>query len=144
MEKDKPARRALIMRCWLLGAMTMASILLVFSLAWRPIVHLLLSDAYLPAVPVIRTYMVGDFLRVWVSFATYIAFARGRPDRYAAIEVTTWLLMALIVATLISVGNPNAPQIGYAGAYAVAAAITTAMFLWRPSEDLRFRVAPLR
>jgi hypothetical protein len=73
----------------------------------------------------------------------YAAFARGRPDRYAGMEVATWLLMALIVAALISVGNPDAPQIGYVCAYGVAAAITTAIFLWRPAEVLKFRVAPL-
>jgi O-antigen/teichoic acid export membrane protein len=144
MEKNEPARRALIIRCWLIATATMATILIVFSLTWRPVVHLLLSDAYLPAVTMIRAYMAGDFLRVWISFAMYAAFARGRPDRYAGMEVATWVVMALIVGTLISVGNPNAPQIGYVCAYGLAAAITTAAFLWRPAEVLRLKAAPLR
>jgi len=144
MEKNEPARRALVVRCWTIAAATMGSIPLIFALAWRPIVHLLLSDAYLPAVPAIRIYMVGDFLRVWVSFAIYAAFARGRPTLYAGMEVATLLLMALVVGGLIAVGDPSAPQTGYACAYGLAAIVTSVAFLWRPAPIVQLRAEPLR
>ena len=132
MTESEPARRALVLRCWAAGAAVMGAIVAVFSLAPRPLVHIFLSDAFLPAIPAIRTYMVGDLLRVWPTLAMYAAFARGRPSRYAAIEIGTLSVMATITLALVSVGQVQAPQFGYLGAYALAAVLVTLAFLWRP------------
>lgn len=131
MGEDEAARRSLILRSWALGAAIMATILVVFSLASGPLVHLFLSDAYLPAIPAIRAYMTGDFLRVWPSLAMYAAFASGRPGRYAAIEIGTLGIMAAITVVLVSAGDMHAPLYGYAGAYAVAALLVSGAFIWR-------------
>jgi O-antigen/teichoic acid export membrane protein len=95
------------------------------------LVHLFLSDIYLPAIPAIRAYMIGDALRVSASIAMFTAFARGRPGRYAAIEIATLMLMGAITLLLIAAGDPRAPFIGYCGAYATTAAIVVAAFLAR-------------
>ena len=142
MTESEPARRALILRCWAVGAAAMGAIPLVFSLGSGMLVHLFLSNAYRPAIPVIRAYMIGDFLRVWVSFAMYVAFARGRPDRYAGIEMGTLTIMAAIMVALIVAGDPAAPQIAYIGGYTVAALLATLGFLWRPAETVALRPVP--
>ncbi len=131
MTRGEAARRALILRCCAAGAAAMAGALAAFSLGARPLVHLFLSDAYLPAIPLIRAYMTGDILRVWPSLAMYAAFAAGRPARYAAIEIATLSLMAGITLALVSMRQADAPALGYAGAYAAAAVLTAVVFFWR-------------
>jgi O-antigen/teichoic acid export membrane protein len=128
--RDEAARRGLLLRCWAAGSATMALGPLVFAVAARPLVHLFLSDAFLPATPAIRTYMIGDVLRVTASLAMYAAFARGRPARYAGIEMGTLTLMAAVTLALVSAGRPHAPQIGYVAAYGIVALLVGAAFLW--------------
>lgn len=124
-------RRRLVVQCAAAGTAVMAGALLVFTLGAPLLVHLFLADTYLPAIPVIRTYMIGDTMRVLVSLAMFSAFARGRPGRYAAIEIATLAMMAGITLTLIGMGDPRAPQIGYASAYALSAGIAVLLFLTR-------------
>ncbi|MGN6819330.1 MAG: hypothetical protein ACTHJR_11740 [Sphingomonas sp.] len=124
-------RRRLFVRCAAAGMAVMGGALLVFSLAAPLLVHLFLADTYLPAIPVIRAYMIGDTIRVLVSLAMFSAFARGRPGRYAAIEIATLAVMAAITFALIGMGDPRAPQFGYAGAYALSGLIAALVFLVR-------------
>jgi O-antigen/teichoic acid export membrane protein len=133
-QDDPAAARRLALRFWAAGAAGMATAAAAFALGARLLVHLFLSDAYLPAIPVIQTYMVGDVCRVWASIAMYSAFARGQPGRYAAIEMGALGLMAAITVTLATLGEGRAPQLGYAGAYAIVAVIVSLSLLrgaWR-------------
>ncbi len=113
----------------------MSAFVLVFSLASGLLIHLFLSDAYLPAAPVIRTYMIGDVLRIWASLAMYTAFANGRPLRYAGIEVGALSILAVVATTLIATGDPAAPQLGYVIAYAATAIVVSTAFLLRPQPQ---------
>ena len=128
---DRSARRLLVVRSWVAGAAVMGAIAVVFTLASRPLVHLLLSDAFLPAIPAIRTYMVGDFFRVWASLSLFTVFAQGRPARSAAIEISILATMAAITLALVWAGQAQAPQLGYVGAYAATAIVVTLVFLRR-------------
>jgi O-antigen/teichoic acid export membrane protein len=145
-----PAERArLAVRYGLAGAALTGAALAIFLVASRPLVHLFLSDAYLPAIPGIRLYMVGDFFRVWVSVAMFGAFAAGKPGRYAAIEIATIAAMALMTVALAGSGYVRAPQMAYAGAYALSALLLGGrLFLraasgrwlagrWRPRAERR-------
>jgi hypothetical protein len=134
MTGDEGGRRAFLLRCWAAGAGVMGCALAVFSIGWRPLIHLFLSDAYLPAASIIQVYMIGDVLRVWPSLAMHTAFADGRPLRYAGIEAGALTLMALVASVLMLAGDPAAPQTGYVVAYAVAAIAVTAAFLLRPAR----------
>jgi O-antigen/teichoic acid export membrane protein len=117
-----PAERArMVARYGIAGAALTGSALIIFLVAGRLLVHLFLSDAYLPAIPGVRLYMVGDFLRVWVSLAMFAAFAAGKPGRYATIEISTLATMAVLTVALASAGFVHAPQMAYAGAYAISA-----------------------
>jgi len=131
MTHDEGARRAFLVRCWMVAAGVMTCFLAVFSLASGLLIHLFLSDAYLPAAPIIRAYMIGDVLRVWPSLAMHTAFANGQPLRYAGMEMGALTVMAAIAVTLTLAGDPAAVQTGYVAAYAVAAIAVSAAFLIR-------------
>ena len=124
-------RRRFVVRCWVIAAATMAAGLFVFTTAARPLVHIFLSDAYMPAIPYIRAYMAGDVLRVAVSLAMFSALAGGRPGRYAAIDIGTVALMAALTVAMVWLGDPRAPQFAYLGAYATSAAIIAASLLFQ-------------
>lgn len=130
-QDDPTAARRLALRFWAAGAAGMAAAAIVFALGARLLVRLFLSSAYLPAIPVIQTYMIGDFFRVWASIAMYSAFAQGRPGRYAAIEIGALSLMAAITVTLAALGEGRAPQLGYVGAYAIVAVLVSVSALRR-------------
>jgi O-antigen/teichoic acid export membrane protein len=132
---DRAERRGFILRCWGAAAALMTIGFLVFSFAGRALVSLFLSDAFLPAVPIIRTYLLGDVLAVWASLAMYTAFARGKPGQYAAIEMATITVMALIAIALMAMGNSRAPQLAYVAAYAVTAVFVTIAFVWSSDKS---------
>lgn len=140
---DERQRRRFLVRCWALGAGVMTGFLAVFSLASGPLIHLFLSDAYLPAAPIIRTYMIGDVLRVLPSLAMHTAFANGQPLRYAGIEMGALTVMAAVGVTLTVAGDPAALQTGYVLANAVAAVVVSAAFLLRPAAALGSSPRPL-
>ena len=116
---DEADRRAFIVRFWAAGAALMTFAFLVFWVAGRELVPLF-----------IQTYLLGDVLTVWAALPMYTAFARGRPAQYAAIEMATVSLMAVIAIALIEAGNPRAPQLAYVLAYAVTAILVTVGFAW--------------
>ena len=120
---DPGERSRLILRYGMLGAALTGAALIVFVAGSRPLVHLFLSDAYLPAVPAIRLYMLGDFLRVWGSLAMFTAFAAGKPGRYAAIEIATMCIMAALTLVLTVSGEVRGPQIAYAAAWGLTALV---------------------
>lgn len=134
-------RSRLIVRYGTLGAAVTGAALLLFMAAARLWVHLFLSDAYLAAIPAIRLYMLGDFLRVWGSLAMFTAFAAGRPACYAAIEIGTMSLMAALTLLLVAAGEVRAPQIAYAAAWGTTALLCAAALLLRHRARLQPRDA---
>ncbi len=133
--RDESGRRAILIRCGAAAAGVMTGFVVIFSLAGGLLIHLFLSDAYAPAVGAIRTYMIGDVLRIFPSLAMYTAFASGRPLRYAGIEVASLTVMAVVTTGLIAAGDSSAPQLGYVIANALAAAVVSAAFLLRPAPE---------
>lgn len=130
-------RVRLIIRYGTLGAAVTAAAFLLFVAASPMLVHLFLSDAYLAAIPAIRLYMLGDFLRVWGSLAMFTAFAAGRPGRYAAIEIGTMSVMVVLTLLLIAAGEVHAPQIAYGAAWGTTALLCGAMLLLRHRARLQ-------
>ena len=134
---DDAKRARLLIRYGAGGAALTGTALAVFLLAGRPLVQLFRSDAYLPAIPAIRLYMLGDFLRVWVSLAMFTSFASGRPGRYAAIEMSTLSVMAVLTIALSAAGEVRAPQIAYAAAYGAMALTLGIALMLRSREGSR-------
>lgn len=132
---EEKARRVLMLRCWAVGVAVMGAIPLVFSLAAEPLVHLFLSDAYLPAIPAIRIFMVGDLFRVWTLLAMYSAFARGQPIRYALVEMGAFTLLGVLTLLLIGTAGAEGPLLAYATTFAVMAVATSAVFALRRPAD---------
>lgn len=132
MTEDEGERRAFLLRSWGAAAGVMTSFLVVFSLASGPLIHIFLSDSFLPTAVIIRTCMIGDVLRVWPSLAMHTAFANGQPLRYAGIEIGALTVMGVVGAVLTAAGDPAALQTGYVVAYALAAIVVSVAFLMRP------------
>jgi O-antigen/teichoic acid export membrane protein len=128
---NEQERQRLILRYGAIAAALMGGALLVFLAASGPLVRLFLSSAYIAAIPGIRLYMTGDFLRVWVSLAMFTAFASGKPARYAGIEIATIAFMAVLTLALISLKEVHSPQIAYVAAYGLTALIVGAVVLLR-------------
>lgn len=107
---------------WGVAAMLLApGIAMASGLISHRLVHIFLCDAYLPAIPAIRIYMVGDMLRVWTLIAMYSAFARGQPVRYALIEMAALTLMLMLVPLLSPVAGAKAPYLAYTASFAIMA-----------------------
>ena len=126
-----PSRRGVVWRSWLLGSAAMLVLLLAFAAAPRLWVPLLLSSAYLPAVGMILVYMAGDMLRTSASLAMHSALAESRIVTFAAIEIATMTLMAVITLVLIAARQPLAPALGYLLAYLGAALVIAVVVVIR-------------
>jgi O-antigen/teichoic acid export membrane protein len=136
---DETARRRFTLMCGAGGMAIMALPLITFSVASEPLVRLFLSPAFLPAIPAIQTYMAGDMLRVWTSIAIYTAFAAGRAERFAALELAVIGSIAVITLVLIGEGYSSAPQWAYFFTHAAfSAGFVAFLFLsWRSSAASR-------
>jgi O-antigen/teichoic acid export membrane protein len=130
---DRPARRRFTLICGAGGMAIMALPLIAFSVAAEPLVRLFLSPSFLPAIPAIRTYMAGDMLRVWTSIAIYTAFAAGRAERYAALELAVLGSIAALSLVLMGQGYASAPQWAYFATHAAFSAgfVALLFFSWR-------------
>jgi hypothetical protein len=135
MMNDEAERRRLILRCGFAGTAVMALPLAIFSVWSLPLVRLFLSDAFVPAIPAIRTYMMGDMIRIWISLAAFSAFAAGSPARCAAVELATLAIMAATTMIMIRLGSAEAPQLGYLIACATVAGASLSRLLWREYQD---------
>jgi O-antigen/teichoic acid export membrane protein len=124
---DPRARRRFTLACGAGGMAVMALPLIAFSLAAEPLVRLFLSPSFLPAIPAIQTYMAGDMLRVWTSMAIYTAFAAGRAERYAGLELAVIGSIAAITAASVGQGYLVAPQWAY---FATHAAVSAGFLGW--------------
>ena len=122
------------MRCWAAATGIILTGIAIFSMASVPLVRLFLAEAFVPAIPAIRTYMIGDAFRVCASLAMFAAFARGRPGVYAGIEIATISVMAMIAVALISLGEDSAPQLAYVTAYGITAVAVAIGFFWSPNR----------
>ena len=122
-EASYSAQRSVIIKSWLIVTAVMTLFLILFVVAPEIIIHWFLSDKYLPAKFIIMTYMAGDVLRVTVSLANHIAFARGNLKIYLSIEVVAILMFATIMLYFTNKGNEWAPIIGYFASYALLATI---------------------
>ena len=127
-------RRTLVVRCWAAATGMILTGIAIFSMASVPLVRLFLSESFVPAIPAIRTYMIGDAFRVCASLAMFAAFARGRPGVYAGIEIATISVMAIIAVALISLGEASAPQLAYVTAYGITAVAVAISFFWSPNR----------
>ena len=140
---DPAARRRFMLICGAGGMAVMALPLIAFSVAAEPLVRLFLSPSFLPAIPAIRTYMAGDMLRVWTSIAIYAAFAAGRAERYAALELAVVGAIAALAMVLMGQGYASAPQWAYLATHAAFSAGFVALLFvsWRSPAASRIAAA---
>jgi len=115
--------RGLIARTLAIGSLVMLGGWGVFALGAPFFVSTFLSASYLPAIPFISGYLLGDGLRVTASLAMHLMMARGRLWAAVGIEATTAIVLTAYVMGLAAFGWAEAPYWGYPAAYATMAAI---------------------
>lgn len=79
------------------------------------------SEQYLPAIPFISGYLLGDGLRVTASLAMHYMLARRYLRTAVWIELGTAVLLSIYVILLTSLGYAEAPYWAYPAAYATMA-----------------------
>jgi O-antigen/teichoic acid export membrane protein len=126
---DKAAK--ILVTSWFVATAVMTSFLAAFAVAPELFVRTFLSQQYLPAIPGIMLYMLGDILRVSASLAMHTAFAEARLRRYIGIEVATVCLFAVLMASLTFSKFANAPFVAYPMAYGLASAVLLVIGLRR-------------
>jgi O-antigen/teichoic acid export membrane protein len=121
---------------WLIGTGVMLTGLLIFASDPSLWVRIFLSGRFLPAIPFIIGYMVGDVARVSGSIALHTALARGRLRLYVAIEACTATLIGLFALTGIAMGYEAAGYLAYPAAYILVALASWAI-VWRLARGAR-------
>ena len=133
-ERDPGRAHRLLVRTLLLGSAVMLGGWAVFRLGASFFVSTFLSAAYLPAIPFIGGYLLGDGLRVTSSLTIHLLLARGRLAASVGVEAGTAALLALYVAVLSALGRAEAPYWAYPAAYATMALILLPVSLKRHSN----------
>jgi O-antigen/teichoic acid export membrane protein len=127
-------RERALRESWLAASGIMLGFLIVFAVASQLLVRLFLSRSFLPAIPFIFGYMIGDVFRATVATAMYASFARARLTRYVAMEAGALSLFGLIMIALIHLGRVDAPMIAYPLAY-----VLFAVTIWTAHAAVRLR-----
>lgn len=119
------ATRSLALRTGIIGFVLMGAGAVVFYLFAPWLVEVFLSTSFLPAVPFIIGYLVGDTLRVMTSLSLHTALARSKLRLYLSTEATTALCIAGWILSLTMAGHLESAYWGY-----VAANATMAIVCW--------------
>lgn len=122
-ETDPRRLRKVVAQTLAIGSAVMLGGWAVFLLGAQFLVATFLSISYLPAIPFIAGYLLGDGLRVTTSMTMHLMMARGRLRAAIGIEAATAALLTAYVVVLAALGRPEAPYWSYPAAYASMAAI---------------------
>lgn len=126
-ETDPSRSRRLIARTLVLGSAVMLGGWAVFMIGAPFFVGTFLSAAYLPAIPFISGYLLGDGLRVTSSLTTYLMQARGRLAAAIGVEAATAALLAAYLVGLSLLGRAEAPYWAYPAAHGTMGLILSAL-----------------
>lgn len=121
-QETEPGRvRRLLSYTVVIGSAVMLTGWVIFMLGGPFFVSSFFSSAYLPAIPFIAGYLLGDGLRVTASMALHLMLARNRLVAAIAIELGTAAVLTTYLLILIGSGNKAAPYLAYPAAYATMA-----------------------
>ena len=107
----------------LIGSTVMLGGWAIFMMGAPFFVTAFFSPAYLPAIPFIAGYLLGDGLRVAASMTMHWMLARRRLAAAIGIELGTATLMTGYVLIFISLGHAQAPYWAYPAAYGTMAVL---------------------
>lgn len=107
----------------LIGSAVMLGGWAIFMIGAPFFVTAFFSPAYLPAIPFIAGYLLGDGLRVTASMAMHWMLARRRLAAAIGIELGTAALMTGYLLNFMRVGHAEAPYWAYPAAYGTMAVL---------------------
>lgn len=138
-ETDPARSRRLLRHTLLIGSAIMLGGWMVFALGAPFFVTTFLSATYLPAIPFIGGYLLGDGLRVTSSLAIHLMLARGRLGASIGIEAATAALLTVYLVGLSAIGRSEAPYWAYPAAHMTMAVALLMLTLLRrrvPEREL--------
>ena len=128
--ETKPRQlRKLLRTTLLIGSTVMLGGWVVFLIGAPFFVTTFFSPAYLPAIPFIAGYLLGDGLRVTASMAMHWMLARQRLVAAISIEIGTALIMTAYLLILVTLGYREAPFWAYPAAYGTIGVLVFALVL---------------
>jgi O-antigen/teichoic acid export membrane protein len=116
-ETEPRQMRHLLRNTLLIGSTVMLGGWALFMIGAPFLVTTFFSPAYLPAIPFIAGYLLGDGLRVAASMAMHWMLARRRLAVAVSIELGSALLMTAYLLILVTLGYREAPYWAYPAAY---------------------------
>lgn len=117
------AVRQLALRTLLIGLGVVGLGTFVFMLFSPWLVRTFLAPSFIPAIPFIAGYLIGDTFRVATSLSLHTALARGRLALYVGTESAAAALTAFYVLLLIAAHRPESAYWGYIAAHGTMAAL---------------------
>ncbi len=102
----------------------------LFTLAAPFFVITFFSEKYLPAIPFINGYLLGDALRVTASLVMHFMLARRCLRWAVGIELGTALFLIIYMLLLIGLGRAEAPYWAYPSTYATIAVLLLPILNW--------------
>jgi O-antigen/teichoic acid export membrane protein len=128
-ETDPERVRRLLLRTMAIGSTVMLGGWAVFTFGAPFFVTTFFSPAYLPAIPFIGGYLLGDGLRVTASLAIHFMLARRRLAAAVCVEMGTAALLTTYLVILSGLGHEEAPYWAYPAAYATMALLLLPILL---------------
>jgi O-antigen/teichoic acid export membrane protein len=119
--RKRTAAWRLVRHTFVVATLGMVAGLAFVLLAPTSLVSLFLSAKFVPAIPLVIGYLIGDTLRASASLGSYTALSQGRLAIYVGFEGAAAAMIAAILLLLLHGHVPNAPAIAYAGCYALMA-----------------------
>lgn len=128
---DTQKSRHVMVTTLFIGSTVMLSGWALFSLAAPFFVTTFFSEKFLPAIPFISGYLLGDGLRVTTSLAMHYMLARRHLRWAVGIELGTASLLVAYMLLFTSLGHSEAPYWAYSGVYATITLIILPMLFRR-------------
>lgn len=94
-------------------------IIVGMMLMTTPVIHLLFSSAFTPAVDLMRWQIMGTFLKVLVWPSGFVLLSKGKGFRFLLVESTWFIAYYFITMLLWPLIGLNAAGLAYVGAYLI-------------------------
>jgi len=111
-------------------------IIVGMMLMTTPVIHLLFSSAFTPAVDLMRWQILGTFLKVLIWPTGFVLLSKGKGLRFLMVESTWFIAYYFITMILWPLLGLNAAGLAYVGAYLIY--LPMVLILVKPLCSLTF------
>jgi antigen flippase len=94
-------------------------IIVGMMLITTPVIHLLFSSAFTPAIDLMRLQILGTFMKVLVWPTGFVLLSKGKGFLFLLVESTWFIAYYVITMLLWPLMGLNAAGVGFVGAYLI-------------------------